>query len=79
MRRSRGIIVLKILELLAQEDRTKTDLVYIGNLNFRTVDQLLEKFVEAAWVAWNERTKRWYITLAGKDAVDHLRAVEVIL
>ena len=75
MRRTRGQIVLAILDLLAAQDRLKTEIVYQANLNFRLIDHILEKMVEGGLVAWNERTRAWHITLAGKDAADHLRAV----
>ena len=79
MKRSRGQIVLAILDLLAAQDRLKTEIVYQANLNFRTIDRYLEKLVEAGNVAWNERNRRWYLTTAGREAIDHLREVEAIL
>lgn len=79
MRRSRAQILLVILELLATQDRLKTELVYQANLNFRTIDRYLETLVEAGNVSWNERTRMWYLTTAGREAVDHLREVEAIL
>lgn len=78
-KRSRGQIVLAILDLLAAQDRLKTEIVYQANLNFRTIDRYLEKLVEAGNVSWNERTRMWYLTTAGREAVDHLREVEAIL
>ena len=75
MKRSRGQIILAILDLLAAQDRLKTEIVYQANLNFRTIDRYLEKLVEGGLVAWNTRTRAWYVTLAGKEAADHLRAV----
>ena len=75
MKRSRGQIILAILDLLAVQDRLKTEIVYQANLNFRTIDRYLEKLVEGGLVAWNARTRTWYITLAGKEAADRLRAV----
>lgn len=79
MKRSRGQIVLAILELLAAQDRLKTEIVYQANLNFRTIDRYLEKLVEGGLVAWNERTRMWYLTTAGREAAAHLREVEAIL
>lgn len=78
-RRSRGQVLLEILELLATQDRLKTEIVYQVNLNFRTIDRYLEKLVEAGNVSWNERTRMWYLTTAGREAADHLREVEAIL
>lgn len=75
MKRSRGQITLTILELLAAQDRLKTEIVYQANLNFRTIDRYLETLVEGGLVAWNTRTRAWYITLAGIEAAAHLRAV----
>jgi len=79
MKRSRGQIALAILDLLAAQDRLTTEIVYQVNLNFRTIDRYLEKLVEAGNVSWNERTRMWYLTTAGREAVDHLREVEAIL
>ena len=79
MKRSRAQIVLAILDLLAAQDRLKTEIVYQVNLNFVTIDRYLEKLVEAGNVAWNERNRRWYLTTAGREAVDHLREVEAII
>lgn len=75
MRRSRGRVTLEILDLLAVQDRLKTEIVYQANLSFTMVDRYLEKLVEGGLVAWNARTRTWYATLAGKEAADHLRAV----
>ena len=79
MKRSRGQIILAILDLLAVRDRLKTEIVYQANLNFRTIDKYLETLVEAGNVAWNERTRMWYLTTAGRKAAAHLQEVEAIL
>ena len=78
-RRSRGQILLAILDLLAAQDRLKTEIVYQVNLNFRTIDRYLETLVEAGNVSWNERTRMWYLTESGREAACHLREVEAIL
>ena len=75
MKRSRGQIVLAILDLLAVQDRLKTEIVYRVNINFRMATSCLQTLVEEGLVAWNSRTRTWYITLAGKEAADRLRAV----
>lgn len=75
MKRSRGQIVLAILDLLAVQDRLKTEIAYQANLNFRTIDKYLETLVEGGLVAWNSRTRAWYVTITGIEAADHLRAV----
>lgn len=79
MRRSRGQVLLAILDLLAAQDRVKTEIVYQVNLNFRTVDRYLEKLVEAGNVGWDERNRRWYLTESGREAACHLREIEAIL
>ena len=83
MKRSRAQIVLAILDLLAAQDRLKTEIVYQANLDFRTIDRYLEKLVEAGNVAWNERTRKWYLTPAGEDARKVLKksltAIEAVL
>lgn len=79
MRRSRGRVALEILDLLVTEDRKKTALVYQANLSFPTASEFIERLVEQGLMAWNTRTKMWYATLAGKEAADHLRAVEALL
>ncbi|MCK9569578.1 winged helix-turn-helix domain-containing protein [Candidatus Pacearchaeota archaeon] len=78
-KRSRGQILLAILDLLAAQDRLKTEIVYQANLNFRTIDRYLEKLVEAGNVSWNERTRMWYLTESGREAACHLREIEAIL
>jgi predicted transcriptional regulator len=82
-KRTRGEITLAILNLLHEEDRTKTTIVYGLNLNFRTADSYLELLVKNRAVAWNERTNRWYLTPAGEDCRKTLRkslkAIEAIL
>jgi predicted transcriptional regulator len=79
MRRSRGQIVLAILDLLTIQGRLKTQIVYLVNINFKMATSCLQTLVEEGLVAWDSRTRAWYITLAGKEAADHMRAVEAIL
>ena len=79
MRRSRAQILLAILDILAAQDRLKTEIVYQANLNFKMTDRYLETLVEAGNVGWNERNRRWYLTESGREAADHLREVEAIL
>ena len=83
MRRSRSQIVLAILDLLAAQDRLKTEIVYQLNLNFRTANHYLERLVEVGSVAWNERTRKWYLTPAGEDCrktlKKSLKAIEALL
>ena len=82
-RRSRERVVLAILDFLAKEDRCKTAIVYGLNLNFSVTNRHLERLVETGSIAWNERTRKWYLTPAGEDARKVLKkslmAIEAVL
>jgi len=83
IRRSRERIILDILDFLAAEDRHKTAIVYSLNLSFVVTNRHLERLVETGSVAWNERTRKWYLTPAGEDCrkalKKSLKTIEAIL
>lgn len=63
-----------MLRLLEKEDRTQTALVYKTVLCQKTGLEIIQELVEKAPIAWNERTGRYCLTIAGKDCLGRYAA-----
>ena len=72
--RSRREQQMDMLLLLKEEDRIQTALMYGCNLDHRRVTSYLQELVEKSLVAWNERTGRYCLTIAGKDCLGRYAA-----
>ena len=70
---------MEILLLLEKEDRLQTDLMYGCKLtHIRLVDHL-QRLVEKALVAWNDRTGKYCLTIAGKTVLARYEALRELI
>jgi len=65
---------IEILLMLDQEDCLQSDIMYGCKLTHIRLVNLLQELVEKSLVAWNERTGRYYLTIAGKDCLGRYAA-----
>jgi predicted transcriptional regulator len=73
-------IRLAILDLCREKPRSKTDIVYMANLNFRNVNEFLDDLLglELVEMATNGTQRRYSTTQKGITAAGRARASGIV-
>ncbi len=77
MRRSKMQIMLDILNIVRQSEKTKTSIVYGANLNFDRADHYLEMMMELGLV--EKFSNKYVITELGGDYRQKLNELSEVL
>lgn len=70
---------IEILLMLNQEDCLQSDIMYGCKLTHIRLVNLLQGLVEKRLIAWNERTGKYWLTVAGKDALGRFAALSELI
>jgi predicted transcriptional regulator len=70
---------IEILLMLDQEDCLQSDIMYGCKLTHIRLVNLLQGLVEKRLIAWNERTGKYWLTIAGKDALGRFAALSELI
>lgn len=70
---------IEILLMLDQEDCLQSDIMYGCKLTHIRLVNLLRGLVEKRLIAWNERTGKYWLTIAGKDALGRFAALSELI
>lgn len=70
---------IEILLMLNQEDCLQSDIMYGCKLTHIRLVNLLQGLVEKRLIAWNERTGKYWLTIAGKDALGRFAALSELI
>lgn len=70
---------IEILLMLNNEDCLQSDIMYGCKLTHIRLVNLLQGLVEKRLIAWNERTGKYCLTIAGKDALGRFAALSELI
>jgi predicted transcriptional regulator len=70
---------IEILLMLNQEDCLQSDIMYGCKLTHVRLVNLLQGLVEKRLIAWNERTGKYWLTIAGQDALGRFAALSELI
>jgi len=70
---------IEILLMLNKEDCLQSDIMYGCKLTHIRLVNLLQGLVEKRLIAWNERTGKYCLTIAGKDALARYAALRELI